>query len=93
MMMEYPVLNTREVAANLKRMRKERSITVMQVAEFMGFTSPQAVYKWERGDCMPTLDNIFALSRVFDTTIDILITARREEDESSPLPLFLRAFL
>lgn len=93
MMMEYPVLNTREVAANLKRMRKERSITVMQVAEFMGFTSPQAVYKWERGDCMPTLDNIFALSRLFDTTIDILITARREEDESSPLPLFLRAFL
>lgn len=92
MMMEYPVLDTREVAANLKRMRKERSITVMQVAEFMGFTSPQAVYKWERGDCMPTLDNIFALSRLFDTTIDILITARREEDESSPLPLFLRVF-
>jgi hypothetical protein len=36
---------------------------------------PQAIYKWQHGDCLPTIDNLVALSAIFEVTIEsILIT-------------------
>ena len=57
------------------------------IARFMGFESAQAVYKWQRGESLPTVDNLYALSRLFDTTVDDILQGSREEDESPLLPL------
>lgn len=54
----------------------------------MGFESEQAVYKWQRGDSLPTVDNLYALSRLFETTVDDILRGEREEDES-PLSFLL----
>lgn len=47
----------------------------------MGFESEQDVYKWQRGDSLPTVDNLYALSRLFETTVDDILRGEREEDE------------
>ena len=70
----YPVINMRETGRRICELRKERGITVRMLCEYMGFTEPQAIYKWQRGDSLPTVDNLFALSRILGTSIeDILI--------------------
>lgn len=78
--MNYPRINMRATGANIKRLRKERGITVQQIADFMGFTEPVAVYKWQRGDSLPSTDNLLALSKLMKCSMeDILV----EDDEMS----------
>ena len=43
-----------------------------------GFATPQAIYKWQRGKALPTLDNMTVLARVMNVSIEeILIYERR----------------
>ena len=81
--MEYPVLDAKATGARIKELRKAHRLKVEEVARFMGFESEQAVYKWQRGDSLPTVDNLYALSRLFGTTVDDILRGSREEDERS----------
>ena len=79
--MEYPTLDVKATGARIKELRKERHLKVEEVARFMGFESEQAVYKWQRGDSLPTVDNLYALSRLFETSVDDILRGSMEEDE------------
>lgn len=81
--MNYPVLDMVATGARIKELRKEHHLTVEQIADYMGFDTGQAVYKWQRGESLPTVDNLFALSRLFQTTIDDILIERQEADEES----------
>ena len=81
--MEYPVLDARATGARIKELRMARHLKVEDIARFMGFESEQAVYKWQRGDSLPTVDNLYALSRLFETSVDDILRGNREEDERS----------
>ena len=85
--MEYPVLDARATGARIRELRKTHHLKVEEVARFMGFETEQAVYKWQRGDSLPTVDNLYALSRLFETSVDDILRGSREEDES-PLLYF-----
>lgn len=39
----------------------------------LGFGTPQAIYKWQRGDTLPTIDNFVVLSSVFGVKIDDIL--------------------
>lgn len=84
--MKYPVLDVKATGARIKELRKSHHLKVEEVARFMGFESEQAVYKWQRGDSMPTIDNLYALSRLFETSVDDILRGSREEDEGPSLP-------
>lgn len=90
--MNYPVLDTKATGARIKELRKAHHLKVEEVAFFMGFESVQAVYKWQRGESLPTVDNLYALSRLFETTVDDILRGNRDEDES-PLFSFYCRFL
>lgn len=84
--MRYPILDAKATGARIKELRKAHHMKVEDIARFMGFESEQAVYKWQRGDSLPTVDNLYALSRLFETSVDDILRGDREEDESSLLP-------
>ena len=85
--MEYPSIDMQATGERIRFLRVERHLRVEDIAIFMGFESPNAVYKWQRGECLPTVDNLYALSRLFETTIDDILIPMREEDECLPLDL------
>ena len=62
---------------NIARLRKEKGISVKQIQEVMGFNTPQAIFKWQRGETMPTLDNIVVLSELFNTTIEEIVVIEK----------------
>lgn len=71
---EYPVIDMVAIGARIRKLRKERGITVRELSDYFGFSEPQAIYKWQRGDSLPTVDNLLLLSRILGTTMeDILI--------------------
>lgn len=72
---EYDVKKTGE---NLKRLRRICGYSADAVRQYVGLGTVQAVYKWERGDCFPTLDNFFALAELYRVNpMDIIV--RMEE--------------
>lgn len=87
--MDYPVLDTVAIGNRIKEMRKSKKLKVHDISSFMGLESDQAVYKWQRGECLPTVDNLFALSRLFDTTVDEILQGREEDQVSSSFYLFI----
>lgn len=78
--MEYPVLDAKATGQRIRELRLQNHLKVEDICSFMGFESEQSVYKWQRGDSLPSVDNLYALSMLFHTTVDdILIGDEREE--------------
>ena len=73
--MNLPVVNMKQTGQNITLLREQRGISVRQLQGMMGFATPQAIYKWQHGESLPTVDNLVALSAIFAVPIDaILIT-------------------
>ena len=77
-MENYPTINMKATGARIKELRKARGITVTEISEYMGFSEPQAVYKWQRGESLPTVDNLFALSRILRTSMEDILVGNDE---------------
>ena len=72
-MMNFPVINTVATGQNINRMRIEAGMTVSNMQDVFGFTTPQAIYKWIHGTAMPTIDNMVILAAMFGVTVDDII--------------------
>ncbi|MBQ2323255.1 MAG: helix-turn-helix transcriptional regulator [Oscillospiraceae bacterium] len=68
---------------NIRRLRRAAQLSVRQMQEIFGFTTPQAIYKWERGDALPTLDNMTVLSRTLGVQIEEIIVYQSTGKEES----------
>ena len=68
-----PSINMAATGNNISQMRRRAGMTVQDLQNIFGFSSPQAIYKWQRGDAMPTIDNLVILASVFDTTMDAIV--------------------
>ena len=68
-----PVINMTATGANIARLRQRAGISVRQLQAVFGFSTPQAIYKWQRGAAMPTLDNLVVLAAVFGVTVDQIL--------------------
>ena len=54
-------------------MREAAGMTVRDIQDIFGFATPQAVYKWQHGTAMPTIDNLVVLAAVFEVTVDQIL--------------------
>lgn len=66
-------VNMIETGNNISRLRKLKGISIKEIQEAMGFNTPQAIFKWQRGESLPTIDNLLVLAELFDTTIDEIV--------------------
>ena len=56
------------------KLRKAAGLSVREMQNIFGFTTPQANYKWQHGTAMPTIDYLVVLAAVLDVTIyEILV--------------------
>ena len=69
----YVSIDMAATGRKIDQLRKERNISVAQVVNGLGLTSPRAYYKWRAGACLPSIDNLCVLSVLLHTTIDELI--------------------
>ena len=69
----FPVIDPVATGRNIVRLRTERGMTVRDLQEYFGFEEPQAIYKWQHGASLPTVDNLVALSAIFAVPIDAIL--------------------
>ena len=69
----WPVIDMTATGINIARLRQNAGLTVKDLQDIFGFSTPQAIYKWQRGTAMPTVDNLVVLAAVFGVTIDDIL--------------------
>ena len=72
-MYAFPSIDMAATGSNIVRMRRQTGMSVQDLQRIFGFSTPQAIYKWQRGTAMPTLDNLVVLAAVFGATLDAII--------------------
>ena len=71
--MSMPVLNVEKTGQNISALRKKAGMSVKDVQGMLGFTNPAAIYKWMKGECMPSLDNLVVLARILGVKVDDIL--------------------
>ena len=72
-MERMPVIDRAATGTNIARLRVNAGLTVRELQDVFGFSTPQAIYKWQRGAALPTVDNLAVLSAVFGVRIDDIL--------------------
>ena len=77
--MSFPVINLGKTGNNIKRIAKENGYSADKIRDMLGISDRSNVYKWFRGEVLPTVDNLLAMSILFGVTINELIVTENNE--------------
>lgn len=70
----YPVIDMVKTGINIKELRENAGISVVELQEILGFTTPQAIYKWQWGKTLPDIENLLLMAKLFNVKVeDILV--------------------
>ena len=72
-MFTMPTIDMVATGRNIMRLRENAGLTVKGIQDIFGFATPQAIYKWQHGTAMPTIDNLVVLAAIFDVTVDQIL--------------------
>lgn len=72
-----PVVNVKATGAKIKAIMKAQNKKVVDIQTVCGFNTPQAIFKWFRGDAVPTIDNMVLIADMFGVTVDDIIVVDR----------------
>ena len=98
----FPVIDLEATGENITRLRKACGLTVRDLQNWFGFEEPQAIYKWQKGKSLPTVDNLYALGTLLDVPMEEIlvpckpqlnIVSTGQQDVSCCPPLFLGEFM
>ena len=77
----FPVIDLTATGENITRLRKDKGLSVRDIQEWFGFEGPQAIYKWQHGSSLPTVDNLIALSALLEVPMDQILVLRSEQSD------------
>jgi transcriptional regulator with XRE-family HTH domain len=72
-MFVMPTIDMVATGKNIEMLRKAAGISVRDLQDVFGFGTPQAIYKWQHGAAMPTIDNLVVLAAVLQVKIDDIL--------------------
>ena len=72
-MFEFPTIDLEATGRNITRLRIDAGLSVKDLQDVFGFATPQAIYKWQRGITLPSVDNLVLLATIFGVTIDEIL--------------------
>ena len=62
--------------------REKVGISVRDLQDVLGLGAPTAIYKWQRGECLPKLDHLVIISVLLEVPMDELIVYRKTQVSS-----------
>lgn len=75
----FPSIDMKRTGKAIEQARKARGISVRELQDYFGFEYPQAIYKWQWGETLPSVDNLFALAKILGVNMeDLLVACDRE---------------
>ena len=78
--MQFPKIDLKVTGENIRALRENRGLTVRDLQVYFRFGEPQAIYKWQRGENLPSIDNVFALAKILGVAVEDILIVRDEQD-------------
>lgn len=72
-MFTLPTIDMVKTGQNITALRKQTGLSVKDLQDIFGFATPQAIYKWQHGTALPTIDNLVVLAAVLHVTLDDIL--------------------
>ena len=71
----FPVIDPAATGANIVRLRRARGLSVRDLQAYFGFEEPQAIYKWQKGKSLPSVDNLYALGALLEVPMEEILVS------------------
>ena len=75
----FPVIDLARTGRSIELHRRQAGLAVRDLQTYFGFEYPQAIYKWQHGECLPTVDNLLALARLLKVSMEDLLVYEDQE--------------
>ncbi len=72
-MVDLPVIDMVRTGQNIGRLRRQAGLSVRDLQDIFGFATPQAIYKWQQGAALPSIDNLVVLAAVLRVRLDDIL--------------------
>jgi len=76
---KFPVIDLAKTGSSIEQHRRNAGLTVRDLQTYFGFEYPQAIYKWQHGECLPSVDNLLALARLLQVSMEDLLVYEDQE--------------
>lgn len=73
----FPMINKKATGINLRRLMDQRHLSVKELQQYLQLGSVQSVYHWLNGICLPSVDNLYALSQLLQVPVDDILCGNR----------------
>lgn len=70
---KLPRIDMVKTGRNIEYLCRMHGISVRDLQEYFGFSSPQAIYKWIWGKSLPSIDNLVILSDLLVTPVEKIL--------------------
>ncbi len=80
----FPVIDLAATGRKIDLRRRQAGLSVRELQNYFGFEYPQAIYNWQHGECLPSVDNLLALARILQVSMEELLVYSDSGQESSP---------
>ncbi len=71
--MDLPTIDMIRTGKNINRLRKQADLSVKDLQNIFGFATPQAIYKWQQGAALPSIDNLVVLAVALQVSLDDIL--------------------
>lgn len=72
-----PVVDMVQTGHNIRQIRKQCGLTVKDLQDIFGFATPSAIYKWQKGAALSTVDNLVVLAAVFGVPLEKILAVEK----------------
>lgn len=72
-------LDMRMTGQLLKQMIRKHGYTVSDIQKELNLSCPQPIYRWLRGQTLPSIDNLYRLSTLLKVHMEDLVLPRQDE--------------
>ena len=68
-----PTINMTATGQNINELRRRAGLSVKDLQNIFRFATPQAIYKWQQGVTLPTVDNLVVLAAALQVHLDDIL--------------------
>ena len=75
----YPRIDKKETGKRIRYFMDVQGLDPKMVQDKLSLCCVQTVYKWLRGDCIPSVDMLYSLCTLLHVNVDSLLVGNKEQ--------------
>ncbi len=74
----YSSIDLYETGKRIKKLMQQRGYSVKDIQHLLHLSCPQPIYRWMKGQVLPTVDHLYVMARVLHVHMEELLVSQDE---------------